>query len=155
MSNKSTKLTLGQYVRRRNGVPMGASGSLKNMLKRSFSARSPRVFWQYWNPIFGYYLGTYIFIPLKKILPSYLALLLTFMCNGLIHDLIILLFGGSLAGIFTIWFFFLGIGVIVTDALDVDLSSKPRGIRIFLNVVYLLICLVITIILQQKLNLYF
>lgn len=37
------RLTLAQYVRRRNGVHVGASGSLRNMLRRSlgiFSAIS-------------------------------------------------------------------------------------------------------------------
>ena len=33
-------LTLAQYVRNRNGVPLGASGSLGNMLKRSLGAGS-------------------------------------------------------------------------------------------------------------------
>jgi hypothetical protein len=31
-------LTLAQYVRRRTGVPLGASGSLRNMLHRSLGA---------------------------------------------------------------------------------------------------------------------
>lgn len=51
------RLTLAQYVHRRNGVPLGDSGSLRNMLIRSFGAGSFGRFWQYWNPIFDYGLG--------------------------------------------------------------------------------------------------
>jgi hypothetical protein len=53
------QLTMGQYILRRNGVPAGASGGLRNMLQRSFGARSFAVFWQYWNPVFGYILGRF------------------------------------------------------------------------------------------------
>lgn len=48
---------------------MGASESLRNMLRRSFGARSFAGFWQHWNPVFGYCLGTRVFIPLKRIVP--------------------------------------------------------------------------------------
>ena len=68
------KLTLSEYVRRRNGVPLGAPGSLRNMLRRSFGARSFAGFWQYWNPVFGYCLGRYIFVPLKRVSPPSVAL---------------------------------------------------------------------------------
>ena len=50
-------MTLNQYIERRNGVPLGASGALRNMLRRSFGAGTLAGFWQYWNPIFGYYLA--------------------------------------------------------------------------------------------------
>ncbi len=35
-----SKLSLAQYVKKRNGVPLGASGSMTNMLSRSFGAAS-------------------------------------------------------------------------------------------------------------------
>jgi len=63
---RKRKLTLAQYVRRRNGVPLGASGSLRNMFYRSLGAGSIAGFWRYWNPVFGYYLGRYIYAPLKS-----------------------------------------------------------------------------------------
>ena len=46
-------LTLSQYVKFRNGVPLGDSQSLSNMLHRSLGAASFAEFWQYWNPIWG------------------------------------------------------------------------------------------------------
>jgi hypothetical protein len=56
-------LTLSQYVHRRNGVPLGDAKSLPNMLHRSFGAASFAAFWQYWNPIWGYGLGKYVYTP--------------------------------------------------------------------------------------------
>jgi hypothetical protein len=61
--NRSKKLTLSEYVKHRNGLPLGASGSLQNMLIRSFGAGTFARFWQYWNPIWGYALGRYIYAP--------------------------------------------------------------------------------------------
>ena len=56
------KLVLSDYIKKRNGVPLGASNSLRNMLYRSLGAGKFSVFWRYWNPIWSYYLGKYIFI---------------------------------------------------------------------------------------------
>lgn len=50
-ANRTT--TLSEYVERRNGVPLGARGSLANMLRRSLGARSFAGFWRYWSPIWG------------------------------------------------------------------------------------------------------
>lgn len=72
-------LSLGQYVRRRNGVPMGASGSFRGMMVRAFGAASFAGFWRYWNPIFGYYLGRYIYTPASRVVPRPLALVVTFL----------------------------------------------------------------------------
>lgn len=37
-------LSLSQYVKKRNGVPLGASHSMRNMLSRSFGAKSFPIF---------------------------------------------------------------------------------------------------------------
>jgi len=50
------------------------SGSLRNMPRRSFGARSFDGFWRHWNPLFGYYLGKYVFVRLKKVAPPHVAL---------------------------------------------------------------------------------
>lgn len=47
-------LTLSQYIRRRNGVPAGARGSLRNMFHRSLAASTFAGFWRHWNPMLGY-----------------------------------------------------------------------------------------------------
>jgi len=44
-------MTLSKYVLKRNGVPLGAKGSLLKNLENSFGAESNVLFWKYWNPI--------------------------------------------------------------------------------------------------------
>lgn len=125
---------------RRTGVPLGASGSLRKMLIRSLSAKSPRHFWQYWNPIFGYYLGRYVHSPLNKILPAPIAILGTFLFSGFIHDLATIAIWGSTRFLFTTWFFFLGMGVVVSEIGNINWFHKSRSIRIFSNLFYLILC---------------
>ena len=135
------KLTLSEYVRRRNGVPLGASGSLRNMLRRSFGARSFAGFWQHWNPIFGYYLGKYVFVPLKGISPPYVALILTFVVTGIVHDVVTMAIRQDVAFLFTPWFLFLGIGVVLSKATGMDIGARPWRLRAVFHSTYLGVCL--------------
>ena len=139
-------MTLAQYVRRRNGVPLGAPGALRNMLHRAFGARSFAGFWQYWNPVFGYGLGRYVFFPLKRVLPSALALIATFVVCGALHDTVAMIVGGSLVFLFTPWFFFLGVGVVFGRAIRMDLSRYPWAVRAGVNLAYILVCLALTLV---------
>lgn len=83
-----SRVTLAEYVEQRNGVPLGDSNSLQNMLRRSFGASSFAGFWQYWNPIWGYGLGKYVYSPLQRVLPMAIALITTFVISGALHDLV-------------------------------------------------------------------
>ena len=103
-------LTLSQYVEFRNGVPLGDSKSFSNMLHRSLGAASFAEFWQYWNPIWGYGLGKYVYVPARRILPRAAAFIATFIVSGAIHDLATMVVGRSFAFLFTPWFFLLGVG---------------------------------------------
>jgi hypothetical protein len=105
------RLTLAEYVRRRNGVPLGDSRSLRNMFIRSFGAGSFGQFWQYWNPIWGYGLGRYVYAPLRRVLPPAVAFILTFAISGGLHDLATMAVSRSPALLFTPWFVLLGIGL--------------------------------------------
>ena len=140
------RLTLADYVRRRNGVPLGASGSMRNMLHRSFGATSFDGFWRYWNPIFGFYLGRYVFAPLKKFMPPYLALVITFVVCGAIHDLVTMAVRRDVAFLFTPWFFLLGIGVVLSKATHMDTGRYSWPIRAVINTVYLGACLALAIL---------
>ena len=135
------KLTMSEYVRRRNGVPLGAAGSLRNMLHRSFGARSFGGFWQHWNPIFGYHLGKFVFGPLKTVLPPHVALVLTFIVTGVIHDLVTMAVRQDVAFLFTPWFFFLGVGVVLSRVTGMDIRAYPWGLRAAIHAVYLGVCL--------------
>ena len=139
------RLTLAEYIRRRNGVPLGSSGSLRNMLRRSLGAGSFGGFWQYWNPLFGYGLARYVHSPLLRILTPKAAVIVTFMVCGAVHDLVTMSVRGSPTFFFTPWFFLLGVGVVSGRAAGMDLSSRPWLIRVSANLTYIGVCLAVTI----------
>jgi len=145
-------VSLGQYVRRRNGVPMGARGGLRNMFRRSFGARSFARFWQYWNPVFGYGLGRYVYTPLYRMMPSAIALIATFVFCGALHDLVTMAVRGSIAFLFTPWFFFLGAGVVAGRAVGMNLSRLPWQARAGIHFIYLATCLVAALLVKSCLG---
>jgi D-alanyl-lipoteichoic acid acyltransferase DltB (MBOAT superfamily) len=111
------------------------------MLHRSFGARSFAGFWQHWNPIFGYHLGKYVFVPLKSVSPPYVALVLTFIVTGVIHDLVTMAVRQDVAFLFTPWFLFLGVGVVLSRVAGMDIRAYPWGLRAAIHAVYLSVCL--------------
>lgn len=149
--NRSKKLTLSEYVKHRNGLPLGASGSLQNMLVRSFGAGTFAKFWQYWNPIWGYALGRYIYAPLNRFLPSSVSLMLTFTISGGIHDLATMLVRGAPAFFFTPWFFLMSVVVVFGRLLKLDYSSHPFLIRVAINLSLIAVCAMLTLYLQHYL----
>lgn len=138
-------LTLGEYVRRRNGVPLGASGALQNMLQRSLGAGTFAQFWQYWNPIWGYYLGRYIYAPTRRLLPDALALILTFAVSGALHDLAGTLVRRELVFVLTPWFVLMSLLVVLGQALNLNYTKQPFGVRVVINLVQIIGCLLIAL----------
>ena len=136
-------LSLAEFVLRRNGVPLGDTESLKNMFSHAFGAGTFAGFWHYWNPIWGYALGKYVYAPLQSLAPSWLALLLTFIFSGGLHDLVIMAIRREPALIFIPWFFLLGVGVILGKAVNFDFSSYPWSVRAGINFSYLVTCFVL------------
>ena len=96
--------------------------------------------------MFGYFLGRYVFVPLKSAVPSALALIATFVVCGAIHDLVAVAVRGSTVFFFTPWFFFLSVGVLLGQISGLDLSAKPWSVRAAVNISYALACLVIALI---------
>ena len=141
--------TLRQYVALRNGVPLGDGRSLRHMLRRSFGAASFAGFWQYWNPIWGYGLGKYVYAPLRRWLPAAVAFLLTFVISGAIHDLATMAVRWDWAFLFTPWFCLLALGAIIGRAVGLDLSGRPWMVRAGSNLSYLAICLALTLFARQ------
>lgn len=136
-------MKLSDYVKRRNGVPLGDSDSLRNMLNRSLGAGTFSEFWQYWNPIWGYYLGMYIFKPLKLILPTSLSLIITFVACGFIHDLAVMLLKWKFSLLLTQWFFFMGLSVILVNYARIDYSKFPWIVRAAINIAVISSCFLI------------
>lgn len=136
-------MTLAEYVKKRNGVAMGANNSLRNMISRSLGANTFSVFWRYWNPIWSFYLGTYIFKPLKTILPPTLALLLTFGFCGFLHDVVIMLVRWDFALLFTPWFVLMGLWLVISDFIKLNYSNYPWIVRAFINIFIIGSCFII------------
>ena len=141
--------TLAEYVLLRNGVPLGDGRSLRNMLQRSFGAASFAEFWQYWNPIWGYGLGKYVYEPLRRFLPPALAFIMTFIVSGGLDDLATTAVSRSPAFLFTPWFFLLGVGAVLARAFGMDLSNRSWWARVSVNLAYLVICLAVTLALKH------
>ena len=136
-------MNLSDYVKKRNGVPLGASNSLRNMMIRSLGAGKFSKFWQYWNPIWSYYLGKYIFKPLKMIFPPALSLILTFAFCGFLHDLAIMLLRSNFELLLTPWFLLMGFCVVLGDYAKINYSKFTWIIRASINILIISICLFI------------
>jgi cbb3-type cytochrome oxidase subunit 3 len=145
-------MTLEEYVRKRNGVAVGSRKSLRNNLYRSIGAKNFSAFWTYWNPIFGYYLGTKVFKPLKRVLPASLALLFTFLVCGLIHDLVTTIVRGGASFFFTIWFFLMSLCVLSVKFFTYDLSQKQWFVRAVANLCFVIGCFFLTACLSKIFN---
>lgn len=136
---------LKDYIKKRNGVSIGSPKSLRNNLYRSLGAKNFSTFWKYWNPIFGYYLGKYIFKPLKKVFSNTIALLFTFTFCGMVHDLVTTIFRGKISFFFSIWFLFMGLAVLITKSIKHNFTEQIWAIRAFINLSIISICLILTI----------
>ena len=144
-------MTLTEYVKKRNGVAMGSPKSLRNNLYRSLGAKNFSAFWNYWNPIFGYYLGKLIFKPLKRIFPVAIALVFTFIFCGLIHDVVTTILRGRTSFFFTIWFLLMGIAVLISKFLNHDYSEQTWIIRATANLSIISLCFLLTLYITENL----
>lgn len=134
MSLNRSHVTLSDYVERRSGVPLGARGSLKGMLHQSLGAASFGGFWRYWNPLWGYYLGRYVHRPLRRFMPSALAVVATFVVSGAIHDAAVYLATGSTKFLFTLWFGVLGTMVVVGSRRGLRYEFRVWPMRALTNI---------------------
>ena len=135
-------ITLNQYVKRKNSVAIGNSKSFRYNMHRAFGAKNFSVFWQHWNPIFSYYLGKWIFKPLKRFLSPALALGITFVCFGLLHDLVGLLVKGSTQFLFSFWFLFIGIFVLLSHGAKHNFMHKAWVYRALINCLLIAACFI-------------
>ena len=87
---KASRPSYAGYLYARLG-PGGPGRCLGHMFSRAFGASDFGRFWQYWNPFFGYFLGYFCYVPLRRFAPRPLCLIVTFAVNGfLFHDLVYL-----------------------------------------------------------------
>lgn len=141
--------SLSKYVKKRNGVAIGASGSMKNMFERSLGANSFYQFWRYWNPIWGYYLTRHIMKPASTFLPVWLATILTFAISGTLHDFAVSVIKWQFLFFFTPWFVLMGLMVVATKYLSISYARFPWGARAVINTVIIGVCLAATYLLEH------
>ena len=79
-----------------------------------------------------------------------MALVMTFIVSGGIHDLVIMAIRRSTAFLFIRWFFLLGVGVVIGRGLNIDFSERPWLVRAIINLSYMLVCLAITLLARQQ-----
>ncbi|TLX48803.1 acyltransferase [Pseudoalteromonas phenolica] len=130
----ATKITLAQFVKLRNGVPLGHADSLKNMLSRSLGAGSFAQFWQYWNPVWGYYLSQFVYQPIKRFFGKSIAVVTTFFVSGFLHDLAIMLVKLQSSILLTAWFTFMGLTVVLSEAVKLRYGALPWFVRAQINI---------------------
>jgi hypothetical protein len=126
-------LSLSQYVKRRNGVPLGDSQSMRNMFSRSLGAKSFPVFWYYWNPIWSFYLSRNVMRPLSNLLPKSMAIFITFLFSGGLHDLAVSLVKWKTIVFFTPWFGLMGLIVIISSKTDISYRKYSWPARAAIN----------------------
>ncbi|MCP4374323.1 MAG: hypothetical protein GY797_40410 [Deltaproteobacteria bacterium] len=90
-----------------------------------------------------------IYSPLQRVLPGAIALIMTFIISGGVHDLVTMALRRSVTFLFTPWFFILGVGVVLGRAVGMDLSNYSWWIRAGINLTYLVVGLAITLIAKR------
>jgi hypothetical protein len=130
------------YVHRRLGSFQTTPELLRNLLVRPFLAGSFAEFWRLWNPFVGYWLCLYCYRPLRRFLPRAIAALMTFAVSGfIVHDLATTLIKRRPAVLSTLWFLLMGAGALASEALKMNMSSWPAGVRGLLRIGCRWVCL--------------
>ncbi|WP_289030039.1 acyltransferase [uncultured Paraglaciecola sp.] len=143
-----SSISLSKYVKKRTGVPLGASHSMRNMLSRSLGAKSFPLFWHYWNPIWSYYLSRYVMRPLNKLLPSSLTVFTTFLVSGALHDLAVSLVKWETVVFFTPWFGLMGLIVITFSKFKVFYGHFAWHTRASINILIIVASLCLTYLIE-------
>lgn len=86
-------------------------------------------------------------------MPAALALIITFLACGALHDLVTMAVRGSWAFLFTPWFLFLSLGVLVSRATRMNMSRLAWPVRATAHVAYLAGCLALALLLKNALAL--
>lgn len=129
--------TLNRYISKKLDGVQGELPRTIHMFKKSFVQRNFRMFWNIWNPIYSYVLTFFVYKPLRQWIPKSMALLLTFVINGLFHDIVVLILLGETRLTLSKLFFIYGIIVILESYLKINLPSN-KFLRLVYNLALLL-----------------
>ncbi len=134
------RITLARFIERRLGPGGNVAALLREMLVRAFGAETFAGFWQYWNPVYSYYLHYYCYKPLRRLLPRSICVVLTFAASGFfLHDLPsgwwarALRSGGLPVPFVALWFAIMGILVLATERLKLSFAGRSFAARVAAN----------------------
>lgn len=136
-------MNLNSYLKRILGTS-DAFGLLNVSIEKAFHARSFKLFWRYWNPLYGYLLSKYINKPLSRKLNDKISTILTFIFSGLVlHDswlmpLYYILFNKIIFFPVTIIFFCYAIVLVIEDTFRLRKNTTDDKIHVLINIVYIL-----------------
>lgn len=85
-------------------------------------------------------------MPLQRVSPPYVALVLTFVVTGIVHDIVTMVVRQDLAFLFTPWFLFLGIGVVLSKVTGMNIGAKSWWLRAVIHSIYLGVCLALALL---------
>ncbi|MDX5996184.1 acyltransferase [Shewanella oneidensis MR-1] len=119
----------------------------------ALGAKSFPIFWHYWNPIWGYYLSRNVMRPISQFLPMWLAVLVTFLVSGALHDLAIALVKWQAMFFFTPWFGIMGVIVIASNKYGLSYGALPWIMRAMINLLFILSSFSLTELTQGLLRL--
>jgi len=86
-----------------------------------FAAATPAEFWRRWNQPAGQFMREYLFVPTGGIRALFLAVMVTFVFNGLLHEYVFDIAAGRVLGWAVLFFVIQGLATIATMRL------RPRG----------------------------
>ena len=70
-----------------------------------------------------------------------MGLVITFVVSGAVHDAVASAVTGRWVFILTPWFFFMGLGVVIGQAMRINYSHFAWPVRAFINIGYVGVCL--------------
>jgi hypothetical protein len=146
-------MTVEEYIKYRTGS-IDLLKVIRVIFTKPFKASSLRKFWWYWNPGYGYYLLFYCYRPLRTLLPHSLALILTFLICGFLHDILYLvpiaiMDGGKIPLPFvTTWFLLISIGIIISEYMRINFKNIRTWFRPIIHFGFLALTFAATVYLS-------
>jgi len=133
---------------------------LKSMFVKAFRAKTAKEFWNYWNPVFGYYMLFYFYKPLTNKVPRAIRVIATFTVSGFfLHDLLLwwpfcwIIAYKTHFPMGTVWFLFLAIIMLILEKKGFSTERYSPKARVLTNFIYLGIALGLTLLVESGIKL--
>jgi len=133
---------------------------LKSMFVKAFRAKTAKEFWNYWNPVFGYFMLFYFYKPLTNKVPRAIRVIATFTVSGFfLHDLLLwwpfcwMIAYKTHFPLGTVWFLFLAIIMLILEKKGFSTERYSPEIRVLTNFIYISIALGLTLLVEGGIKL--